>query len=158
MRTIFERLALFSIVACLVLCSCQSTYEKLSDSEKLTDQEKQRLIDLGRAFILRTKNIATTEEKAMIRSQAPTDIKIRYTAPKTGNVQIIWELKKKAITARVRGVLVGENHSWSLSVRHYGEIIYTPQAKLKMKPRHEASPKDFIDILQKNQELTKETK
>ena len=94
----------------MLLCGCAS--KKLAFDPKpadmLTQREKYTLIDSVRRFISRSDKIIRKldqKEKDIINRTDPK-IRIHYTAPKTGKLNMVWELADgRSLVANCEGKL-----------------------------------------------------
>lgn len=87
--------------------------------DKLVDKEKFALIDYVRGFVLSSKRLKlTAEERKVIQSTDPV-IRIHYTAPKTGKMNMRWDLpRERHLLAFCQGpLLTSKNPSdWKVTV------------------------------------------
>lgn len=98
------------LVTAMLLCGCAS--QKLSfdpsPEDMLTEREKYTLIDSVRRFISRSDKITrklSQAEKDIIKRTDPK-IRIHYTAPKTGKLNMVWELADgRSLVANCEGKL-----------------------------------------------------
>ena len=94
----------------MLLCGCAS--QKLSfdpkPSDMLTQREKYTLIDSVRRFISRSDKITrklSQTEKDIIKRTDPK-IRLHSTAPKTGKLNMVWELSDgRSLVANCEGKL-----------------------------------------------------
>jgi hypothetical protein len=136
-------------VVAVALSSCNSG-GAANGKNKMTSVEEQRLVDLARSFILRSKKIATPAERLFIKNNYPT-VSAVYDGYKTGKTTILWDTgkRKRKLVARLYGSMTGENHKWRISVYFDEEIIYTPRSKVRDTPIQQGSVKDFSDMFRK---------
>ena len=136
----------------MTFSSCSSTMNKNKTQLEMTQAEEQRLIDLARSFILRSKKIATPAERYFIKTSAPT-VDAMYESYKSGKTTISWNTDQRKIVGRLYGTMVGENHKWRISVYFRDQVIYTPRSKKKSKPIEQGGVKDFSEMFRKQSVL-----
>ena len=98
------------LLPAMLLCGCAS--QKLAfdpnPEDMLTEREKFTLIDSVRRFILRSDKInrkLNQTERDFINRNDPK-IRIHYTAPKTGKLNMVWELSDgRSLIANCEGKL-----------------------------------------------------
>lgn len=87
--------------------------------DKLVDKEKFALIDYVRGFVLSSKRLKLTpDERKVIESTDPF-IRIHYTAPKTGKMNMSWDLpRERHLLAFCQGpLLTSKNPSdWKITI------------------------------------------
>jgi len=158
---IFYCLIILTITA-VTLSSCNSTGKQAGIKGEMTQAEEQRLIDLARSFILRSKKIATPPERYFIKTSAPT-VDVLYEGYKSGKTTITWDTEQRKLVARLYGTMVGENHKWRISVYFKNQIKYTPRSQKYLKPIEQGGVKDFSamfrnqSVIQKKKGAVKKT-
>lgn len=135
-------------IAVVTFSSCNSTGTQAGTKNEMTQAEEQRLIDLARKFILRSKKIATPAERYFIKTNPPT-VDALYESYKSGKTTIAWDTDKRKIVARLYGSMVGENHKWRISVYFKEQVIYTPRSQKNLKPVQQGGVKDFSEMFRK---------
>lgn len=118
-----KKIAFCFLLLAAGLCVSSCTRPRMSfeptEAEKLTQKEKFALIDYVRGFVLSSHRLKlTAEEKEIIRKTDPR-VRIHYTAPKEGRLNIIWEFKAgRTLSALCTGPLQTRNNptDWQINI------------------------------------------
>lgn len=118
-----KRIALCLLLVAVGFGMASCTRERLSfeptETERLTQKEKFALIDYVRGFVLSSKKLKlTSAEREIIRKTDPR-IRIHYTAPKEGRLNMIWEFKAgRTLSALCHGPLQTRNNptDWQINL------------------------------------------
>ena len=87
--------------------------------DKLVDKEKFALIDYVRGFVLSSKRLRLTPEERKVIESTDPQIRIHYTAPKTGKMHMSWELpRERHLLAFCQGPLLTSQNptDWKITV------------------------------------------
>lgn len=84
--------------------------------EVLSKKEELELISIARSSISRNKQFSS-KERDMIRKQKP-ELKIRYTASRSGDAVVSWKLPGKNVSMLIRGTFLEPSAQWIMKIRH----------------------------------------
>ena len=103
----------------LVSCARERLSFEPTEAERLTQKEKFALIDYVRGFVLSSRKLKlTAKEKEIIRKTDPR-VRIHYTAPKEGRLNMVWEFKAgRTLSALCNGPLQTKNNptDWQINL------------------------------------------
>ena len=124
-----KRIALCFLLVAVGFGMASCARERLSfeptEAERLTQKEKFALIDYVRGFVLSSKKLKLTgAEREIIRKTDPR-IRIHYTAPKEGRLNMVWEFKAgRTLSALCHGPLQTRNNptDWQINLTS-GKLI-----------------------------------
>ena len=126
-------LPMVSVLMCAVmLCSCKTVPYELKEEDKLTDKEKYHLFDYSRHFIINSlqnqdinrkkekkEPVLTSDLRELLLTKDP-DVRVHYTAPKTGKISLSWLIPGKLqVIAAAEGRLdlsSGKKADWKLRI------------------------------------------
>ena len=125
--------SMMTVLMCAVmLCSCKTTPFELKEEDKLTEKEMYHLFDYSRHFIINSlqnqdvnrkkekkEPVLTSELRHLLMTNDP-EIRVHYTAPKTGKISLSWLIPGKLqVIAAAEGRLdltSGKKAEWKLRV------------------------------------------
>ena len=122
--------AFLFVLSCVFLCSCKTVPYELKEEDKLTQKEIYHLFDYSRHFIINSlqsqdqarrkakKSIVMTPELRQLLMEKDPDVRVYYTAPKTGKISLSWLIPGKLqVIAAAEGRLdlsSGKQADWKL--------------------------------------------
>jgi len=119
------RIVFLLLTAVFLLGACGCADRKLAfdpgPDDVLTQKEKFALIDYVRGFVLHSRRLSrklNQAEKDIINRTDPK-IRIHYTGPKTGKLNMVWEFfDGRALSALCEGKLQTKNNptSWQINL------------------------------------------
>lgn len=87
--------ALFLILTAVLFCSCRTVPYELTEKDKLTQQELYHIFDYSRHFVLSSQKVKLTEDMRQLITSKDPDVRVHYTAPKTGKLSLSWLIPGK---------------------------------------------------------------